>query len=159
MDILTERGQRYVEEERRVVAYMQDLYRTSFVYHTPLHTPAALDIVSIRDGQVRSVAEIKCRENTIDDFLRFGSLILTWSKVEAMQDVADALYVPGYVVLYSIPDDAICVAHIVNPDGTLAAKIDCDITATKRSCNGGQAMRKNGYIPINLFGDFEPHFF
>jgi hypothetical protein len=159
MDILTERGQHYVAAEKKAIGYLRSVYPHSHIYHTPLESPSSLDLLSVRDNRLQSVAEVKCRDNSVEEFLRFDSLVLTWSKIYAMQSVAKALCVPGFVVLYIIPDDVVCVAPVVRSNGIVVDGITRRVTETKRSCNGGRAMRENGYIPIGLFGELEPNFF
>ncbi len=159
MDILTERGQTYVEHEKRVIERLKQSYANSFIYHTPINAPASLDLISTRNGRLVAVAEVQCRNNSVDDFHKFGSLILTWTKVEALINVAVALYVPGLVILYSIPDDVVLIAKVVNPDGSLVRSLDKDHTVTQKSCNGGQATRLNAYIPIEMFGPPKPEYF
>ena len=159
MDILTPRGQQYVEHERRVIERMRSYFTDCAIYHTPINAPASLDIIVTRNGRLVAVAEIKCRNNSLDEFNRFGSLILTWTKVQALVDVATALYVPGFVVLYSIPDDEVLIANAVYRDGTIAPGIVKEHTVTQRTCNGGEVTRLNGYLPIDMFRFFEPNLF
>lgn len=159
MDILTPRGQQYVEHEKRVIERMRLYFTDCTISHTPIDAPASLDITITRQGKLIGVGEIKCRNNSIDEFNRFGSLILTWTKIEALVNVATALYIPGFVILYSIPDDEVLIAKAVYRDGTIAPSIFKQNTATQQTCNGGQVTRLNGYLPIDMFRFLEPNLF
>lgn len=156
MDILTTRGQEFVEHEAKAVSFIREACPGSTIYHTPLDKPASLDLVSTRDGVVHSVAEIKSRNNTIAEMQEWGSLILTYTKVDALRCVAMSLHVPAFVVLYLIPEDAVAVARLVHPGGELVAPITKRTTTTQRSCNGGEAVRVNAYIPLALFREIRP---
>ena len=77
---------------------------------------APLDCVFTDGEQITAVAEIKARNNTLADFQRWGSGILSASKIHHGMAAARALRVP-FIAVLGTSDDALLVWVIANANG------------------------------------------
>lgn len=136
------------EDEAAAVLYAN---RGIQYVRTPKDGPAALDAVLVHDYALIAVAEMKCRQMTADAlFLDYGGeWLVTYDKVLKLCDASRLLGVPGYGLLYLVPDRTLMTIKICDENGELAQQIIVKRTATQATVNGGQAMRVNAYIPMH----------
>ena len=147
MDILTEKGQQSLRHEEEMLAIIMDKYGLDII-ETNKDRPALCDGFIVRNGIITGVFESKCRNNTIEDFNRWGSWLVTYEKIDGLAWLSSKLCVPAVGFLYSIPDGTVLKWHITDEAGNYLIDIKGDDTITQATINGGQAKRENAYLPM-----------
>jgi len=152
LDVLSERGQQSVLQEDRAIELFEENTPNARFIRTNKSTPALLDGIILIRGELSAVAEVKCRNETLDRMVNHyrNEWLLTADKVFAGFD-AHRLFSVGTVgLLYLVPDDLVMVVWIIRGDGQLMSSMRMESTRTQRTINGGSAVRNNCYI--NLTG-------
>lgn len=108
---------------------------------------ADIDAIFYRDS-VLAVGECKTRNLTLMQLKKFGSYLVSYSKIEKLMVVSKALQCYGLLLVYLIPDSKIVWCKVCDKDGKLLVHLERRTTATQATCNGGTAVRENAYIPI-----------
>ena len=106
----------YNEKQRRA----EQLFELSTGYKTVpanAHGPSRLDGFVVKEKQFRAGYEIKCRTNTFEQLMKYGSFILTKDKVDSCMLVCSTLCIPFIAICYSIPDDEIRYWFVSNDRG------------------------------------------
>jgi hypothetical protein len=153
LDTHTEKGRQHREQETRLEQFLKHSYPQLDFLHTDPDKPAALDLLVLSGRIPSAVAEIKCRNNPMEYFEERGSLLITDHKRLMLGEVSKAFHVPGYVILYSIPDDDIRVSIVTDRTGLFCYHSPTATTQTQATCNGGTAERLNAYLPWRWFRD------
>lgn len=152
MDILTERGQQSLQDERIAALWVETKWGVRYI-ETPKSSPATIDAVLTdeRAGTIKAVVETKCRYDIdLDGFRdRYRSeWLVTWEKINRGTMIAQALGVPLVGFLYLPADKTLLIARISNPEGTLALPVRLETTETQKTVNGGRAVRTNAFIDM-----------
>ena len=147
MDILTEKGQQSLRHEEEMLAIIMDKYGLDII-ETNKDRPALCDGFIVRNGIITGVFESKCRNNTIEDFNRWGSWLVTYEKIDGLAWLSSKLCVPAVGFLYSIPDRTVLKWKITDKEGNYLFDFKVDETITQATINGGQAKRENAYLPM-----------
>ena len=150
MDVLSERGQTSLADERRAIEIFSYNYPKYFYMHTPKNMPATVDALLMISGELYSCVETKCRTMTLDDFYgRFrGRWLVTYDKIEKARQIAVSLGVRLTGFLYLKGSDTLLVADLANADGLFSRKMYIEATETQKTINGGLAVRNNAYIDM-----------
>lgn len=160
LDILTPRGQQTLRDEERAASIWQ-FHNPEFRYcTTPKDSACSVDAVLMhhRDGDVRGLVECKCRYGiTLDGFWgQFrGEWLVTMDKLCRGAAAAQMLCVPYYGFLYLVDSDVLLTRKIAESDGQFCVRFRCDTTATRKTVNGGEALRANAYIDMSQCREFE----
>ena len=101
MDILTPKGQETLKHEERALEIIGLPY-----IETPKDEPADVDGF-IYDEAIRCVYEVKCRNVTAEQIIKWGSWLITQDKVYRGSRIAKSLCVPFVGILYLIPRSAV----------------------------------------------------
>ena len=147
MDILTEKGQQSLRHEEKMLNYIKEKYKTEII-ETPKNKPALCDGFLVKNGIITGVFESKCRNNTIQDFIKWGSWLITYAKIDGLAWMSNKLCVPAFGFLYSIPDDAILMWRITDEEGNFKFELDVQKTTTQANINGGLIERENAYLSM-----------
>lgn len=157
LNVLTERGQVAVEQEREAAAIWHSSYPDLVYNDTPKDSPAAVDAIITRNGSIAAVVETKCREldhetfsNTFD-----GKWLVTLDKMLIARDIAKALNVPLLGFLYLTKDRKLLWQKLWSPQDGWNVSFSVEKTKTKKNINGGEALRDNAFIDMtkaNILG-------
>ena len=147
MDILTEKGQQSLRSEEEMLAIIMGKYDLDII-ETNKDRPAICDGFTVRNGIITGVFESKCRNNTLEDFNRWGSWLVTYEKIDGLAWLSSKLCVPAVGFLYSIPDRTVLKWKITDKEGNYLFDFKVDETITQATINGGQAKRENAYLPM-----------
>jgi len=127
---------------------------------------APVDAVMVRGGAVVVVGEVKVRTFTHDELKRYGSLMVSTSKIRAGRKAASALRVP-YMVWVAIKPNMlakkieqmdIAQFELVNSSGeyepTICDPVDgqliSEVRVTQASINGGEKIDEVTLVPLEL---------
>lgn len=150
MDVDTPTGQRFDALETRVC---QALERKWGCEALKLGKSATVDRLFLRnkDKHPLGVAEVKCRDLTIDELNEFGSYLISWNKIEALQTVATLFGVPSGVIMHPMRERPACVVYFPIADawGEPIWKGTKKETETQATCNGGTVRRVNAYLALD----------
>ena len=147
MDILTEKGQQSLRSEEEMLAIIMGKYDLDII-ETNKDRPAICDGFIVQNGIITGVFESKCRNNTLEDFNRWGSWLVTYEKIDGLAWLSSKLCVPAVGFLYSIPDRTVLKWKITDKEGNYLFDFKVDETITQATINGGQAKRENAYLPM-----------
>lgn len=153
LDILTQKGQQSVEQEKDAIAIWHHHYPSLRYCETPKKKPAAVDAVLINNANiVVGVVETKCREMTLEEFnTRYkAQWLVTFAKVLHAIEVAEALQVKMMGFLYLVPDCVLLCKTIWSPDGGYEAAFTVSKTETQKTINGGLIKRDNAFIDMGV---------
>lgn len=150
MDILSEKGQQSLRDERVLAEWFSDRFGFDWI-ETPKDRPAIVDALLLQNGVVKSVVEVKCRYD-----LSIGRLVehhdaewlITWEKVRMTMEIGKALGVSSYGILYMPNTKEVLIQKLANFDGSLVPQIRLETTETQATINGGKALRTNAFIDM-----------
>ncbi len=152
MDVLTPRGQESRNQEERAIAIWQARFPHIHYVHTPKDSPAVVDAVLVREGQIVGVVETKCRPQlTVLQFsMDYQSRwLVTKKKIDDGVQTAKALCVP-YVGFLFLPEaDLLLYQTIWRPNHGYVCDITVSDTRTQATINGGSIVRTNAFIDMS----------
>lgn len=147
MDVDTPMGQKYDALEARVCAALARQWGCEAI---KLGKSATIDRLFVKkSGHVpMGVVEVKCRDTDLNTLYGFGSYLISMNKVEACQTISTLFGLPSGVIVYPMQERPHCVLYfpVANERGEPCWKGEVGQTATKKSCNGGTAVRENAYL-------------
>lgn len=101
--------------------------------------------------------ECKCRYNM--DEAKFwgeyrGLWMITFDKLQWLCKMSVGFGIPGYGILYIVPSSALLIQKITDKDGNFVLDFEIKQTWSKATCNGGEALRDNAFIPMRGAQEF-----
>lgn len=149
MDILTPKGQKSLEQERKLLASFCAATNYS-VIETDKNQPAQVDGFIISDGTLCGVFESKCRKANVAQMHRWGDeWILTHQKLLDGAEISKRLCIPFYGIVYLLDEPIGIFIKLTDCNGTVLPKVRVENTETQATINGGTAIRANAYIDIS----------
>jgi len=152
MDILTKKGEQTVKDEYIAYQLFQSNYPHYNIVSTPKDKPSDFDGLLIRDKRIVSVIETKCRYDC--DLNKFktdynSEWLVTFDKILKIKGIADSMRVSVVGFLYLVPSRVLLVKTLIDR-GTFLTDMGIRTTKTKRSVNGGKAVRTNAFIDMRF---------
>lgn len=101
------------------------------------------------------VAEIKSRNMagsqplTVDYLRNNGGYLITHDKLKFGSDASYMFSVPFYLVVNLLMEDKILIWQVTDDQGLFIFDFDTRDTSTKMTCNGGEIVRPNSYLPVD----------
>ena len=160
LDILTPLGQESAREEQEMLDSLRITFPDSMFVNTPKNNPAKVDGFTIRNNQITSCFESKCRQMTRDQLCQWGDeWLVTYEKIVHGATLARTLCVPFYGFLYLVPDGLILTVKIADQNGDFVPPVRLERTTTRKCINGGMSVRTNAYINVSGAGSIRdmPH--
>ena len=151
LDILTPKGEITRQQELDAVAIWSQHYPAIEYRETPKDEPIAWDAHMVKDGVVRGVAEMKCREMTAGTFFgKFkGEWLVTLDKLMDCIAHASQLEVPFVGFLYLVPSRTLLMQTLWRPNSDgIVVPYRTEMTETQATVNGGKAKRINAYLDM-----------
>lgn len=156
LDINTPKGQESVEQERKMVEYVEKSWGVK-VFHTNIKDSSHIDGIIVKNKEIVGVCENKCRnlgltednllyDNKYDSY--YDSWLITYNKIEIGRMVSKIFKVPFIGFLYLVDDDITLFWKITDYDGNLLFDFKIEEKPTQANVNGGISVRKNAYLPI-----------
>jgi hypothetical protein len=146
LDCLTPRGRVWIAQQRKTAREIAARWNATLI-ETPDDTCAAIDALFARDGVLVGLAEIKCRTLSLDELKGFGDYLITAEKLERGIALAAACGV-SFVLIVRLAD-AIGWWRVSDAAGRRCLAWQERETATRATCNGGTAVRRNAYLPLD----------
>jgi hypothetical protein len=149
LDINTPVGQRYKEAQARAEKLFYDI--SGFrVFKMDPDGSSCFDGFLEYQGVLKCGFEIKSRNDTLERLYQYGTLIVSYDKIEQSREVCRALNMPFIVILYSIPDHAIRYWKVSDHRGKLYHPYQTETKWTQATCNGGKKSDKVYLLPFEL---------
>jgi hypothetical protein len=151
MDILTPRGQGSRADELLAVNIFLKHYPDFKYIETPKDSPAIIDAILVKNGEMYSAVETKCRDMSLEQFT--GSFeskwLMTYEKISKARQMAFDLGIGLTGFLYLKRSNILLVSKISCRSGLYQKKILIEATETQKTINGGKIIRNNAYIDMS----------
>jgi len=101
------------------------------------------------------VAEIKCRRSagklplTYEYLKSNGGYLITHSKLTFGQSASNVFGVPYFLIVNLLVEDRILVWKVTDDQGVFQFDFETKETPTQMTCNGGEIVRPNAYLPVD----------
>tara|TARA_R100000234_G_C5002325_1_gene180910 strand:+ start:1519 stop:2001 length:483 start_codon:yes stop_codon:yes gene_type:complete len=153
MDILTTKGQKSLEYERKMLEKIRESIckkhkNSSMLIETNKDMDAKIDGIIIKNNELSGIFESKCRDMGLIQLMEYGSWLVTFEKILDGKRLSEMLRVPYLGFLYLIKDDIVMYWKITNKYGNFMFDFDVKNTRTQKTINGGIIMRTNAYLPF-----------
>jgi hypothetical protein len=153
LDINTKKGQVALRHESRMLdtinrAMCLKHNNNSFLIETDKSSDARIDGMIVKDNKVSGIFESKCRNMSLSELKRFDSWLITLDKIMDGKRLSVMLRAPFFGFLYLIKDDMVMFWKITDKFGDFLFDFDVRRTSTRKTINGGTALRTNAYLPF-----------
>ena len=156
LDCETPLGRQFIEEQYRVQQKLQERGYTVF-NSAGKSNHADVFLCKQEDGwqTLVGIAEIKCRKSAGGEpinrqyLIDNGGYLITYTKLKYGAMVSGIHMVPFFVIVSLIDEGVILVWQITNRTGTFLDDVPQRITKTRRTVNGGDAMRTNAFLQMD----------
>lgn len=103
---------------------------------------------------VCGVAEIKSRRMAGDreltrDYIREGGYLITRDKLDYGSSCSSLFGVPFYLIVNLLCEGVILVWKVTDEHGVFEFDFDTKESSTRMTCNGGEIVRRNAYLPLD----------
>ena len=152
LDINTKKGQSSLEYEREMLEHIRSTFckkhTTSMLIETNKYKEAKVDGIIVKDNQVSGIFESKCRNMSLMELNSYGSWLITIDKIMDGKNLSKMLCVPFIGFLYLIKDKIVMYWKITDSKGEFEFDFEIKKTKTRKTINGGEAIRTNAYLPV-----------
>lgn len=154
LDCETPLGKTFIEEQYKTQAILEA--RGYTVINTPSKDHNS-DILLAKDVDGKptlyGIAEIKSRKyagNKVIDraYVESFGYLVTYEKIKYGAQVSSFYKVPFFLIVNLLLDKRILVWQITYPNGEHTMDFKVIETKTQKTCNGGEIVRRNAYLPF-----------
>ena len=143
----TKKGEAYILKEKVLADHIAREFNAQAVELGNATT--TVDRMFIRDNKVVSVVEIKHREMSLTDLMKFGTYLISYDKIINGVAISELLHVPFFVFAYLIHSGDLVYFKISDETGKDICDYVVERSETKADCNGGNAVRENAYLYLD----------
>ena len=153
MDILTTKGQKSLEYEKKMLEKIRKSIckkhkNSSMLIETNKDMDAKIDGIIIKNNELSGIFESKCRDMGLIQLMEYGSWLVTFEKMLDGKRLSEMLRVPYIGFLYLLKDKIVMYWKITDKHGKFLFDFDVKNTRTQKTINGGIIMRTNAYLPF-----------
>lgn len=154
LDCETPLGKKFIEEQYKTQAVLEA--RGYTVINTPSKDHNS-DIMLAKeiDGKLTlfGVAEIKSRrmagDKIIDrEYVKRNGYLVTYDKIKYGAQISSFYKVPFFLIVNLLLDNRILVWQLTHANGEKTIEYKLADTKTQKTCNGGEIIRRNAYLPL-----------
>jgi len=113
----------------------------------PQNEACGIDVIFHRDGELGAVAEIKCRDRTLEKIHEYPTYMIEEGKLGVGMAFGQELGVPFYLLVQLI-DGHVLIWHISDKDGRQLVPWKHDLRCVPATHAGGRAVKEMAYLPI-----------
>lgn len=146
LDCETPVGREYIRLQDRCVRGVAQTWEALPVMARVPDAP--VDCLFYISDTVIRVAEIKCRNLSLHRLMSYGSYLITAEKLAVGIRLARELGSDFWVVVWLIESGEVLGWRVYSPYMPLRVFWRERQTKTQRTCNGGEIVRLNAYLPI-----------
>ena len=147
LDINTKKGQESLRHEKKMLEKIEHSFSVQLI-ETPKKMDSKIDGIIVKDDQISGIFESKCRDMSYMELLDYKSWLVTFNKIMDGKKLSEMLRVPFFGFLYLIPDELVFYWKITDEFGEFRFGFDIKRTLTRKTINGGRAIRTNAYLPF-----------
>ena len=147
LDINTKKGQESLRHEKKMLEKIKLSFSVQLI-ETPKNMDSKIDGIIVKDDQISGIFESKCRDMSYMELLDYKSWLVTFNKIMDGKKISEMLRVPFFGFLYLIPDELVFYWKITDEFGEFRFGFNIKRTLTRKTINGGMAMRTNAYLPV-----------
>lgn len=138
LDILTPRGRIAAQDQLEAAEIVFRHSTNIWFVHTPTDDAAAVDGFVIKDGFAVAIAEIKSRDNTLEEMMgEFnGEWLLTYQKLLGIQTISRLMLIPAFGFVYLKPSACVLAIRLTDANGLIVCSHHEKRTKTQATCNG-----------------------
>ena len=149
-------GERWTQEQDAVLKRLGATFKAIPV-QTPPTADSPVDALFVRDGIIVSVAEIKCRQFSLEKLREHGSGLVTAKKLHEGIKLGATLCVP-YFVFFALTDGTIASWHISDKHGFKKFAWHESHTPTRMtSVTDATVSRLNAFLPVEHMKVYRAH--
>ncbi len=156
LNVNTPNGQVASYHEKRLLKHLKEQYPGAAFAHTPHDGPAFLDLVISNHRSIVAVAEIKTRNDPVQQMFAWGTYMISKSKIDQLAKMAPQLGVPGHLLVLFVPDDQFALCEVCDATGKFLIEFTEEMRRMKAGVNGGTKEELCAMIPMKFFRDAEP---
>ena len=155
----TPTGQRFIQLQRDTQRILE-ARGYKFIEMSKENSGHDVIIASEKGGVLTAtgIAEIKCREfigsTPITRANLKGGYLISYHKLTYGASASELFGIPYFVIVNLIPERYILIWKLAE-DGDFLFEFPVRESQTKKSCNGGVAVRLNAYLPIEKAYEFK----
>lgn len=151
IDILTPRGRIAAQDQLEAAEIVFRHSTNIWFVHTPTDDAAAVDGFIIKDNCAHALAEIKSRDNTLEDMMQKfgGKWLLTHQKLLDIHALSRLMRIPAFGFVYLKPSACVLAVRLTDKTGLIVCRYKILATETAATCNGGLARRENAFIDVS----------
>jgi len=148
LNINTPKGKKSLVYEKELTSFFERHNEGLKWIDTPKGQPALIDGIWIRDGEIKSCSEIKCRDLTEAKFLNEykAEWLVSVDKLENGRLAAKLLGVPFFGYLALVRSGVVYYKELYNSEGEPSCEWIEKHTVTPKNINGGKVRRLNAFI-------------
>ena len=147
LDINTKKGQESLRHEKKMLEKIEHSFSVQLI-ETPKKMDSKIDGIIVKDDQISGIFESKCRDMSYMELLDYKSWLVTFNKIMDGKKISEMLRVPFFGFLYLIPDELVFYWKITDEFGEFRFGFNIKRTLTRKTINGGTAIRTNAYLPV-----------
>lgn len=150
LDILTPRGRIAAQDQLEAAEIVFRHSTNIWFVHTPTDDAAAVDGFIIKDNCAHALAEIKSRDNTLEDMMQKfgGKWLLTHQKLLDIHALSRLMRIPAFGFVYLKPSACVLAVRLTDKTGLIVCSHHEKRTKTQATCNRGTATRLNSFIDV-----------
>ena len=151
LDINSEKGQETVRQENKMLKYIEDCWGVKAITtkKESEDADAVCDGFLVKNKEVIALFESKCRNLSLAKLTEYGTWLITHEKIKKCKLLSEYIRIPFIGFLYLLDDDKIMFWQITDNKGNYLFEFKNEITSTRKTINGGTAMRDNAFLPIS----------
>jgi hypothetical protein len=138
-------GKQSLERETEAVAFLEEFFAQSIARTRT--GQAVLDGIMHHNGVVTGVIEIKSRSLSLPELEKFKTGLVTEAKLAEGRSVSATLQAPFFLV-FLLKDNWMVIWEMSDKRGNKTFDYEVVRTRTKKTVEGGSAMRPNGFLPV-----------
>lgn len=140
-----------MKQERTAIRLFTEKFRGFEFFETPKDKPADIDGLIVKDGELVSGVEVKCRMMSAYELkTRYNNRwLITADKLDRGIAVCRSLGIDFRGFLYLVPDRILYIVPIWGYEKGFVADVEIDQTETQATVNGGTALRLNAYVDVS----------
>ena len=139
-------GPKFIGREAECADDLSRIWRCSIERTASDDKACRYDAFATRDGRIVSVIEIKSRDMSTDDLLKYGSLLISESKIVAGSEQSRIHGVP-FIVVAGLDDGAIVYWTMTTAEGRRTFPYQIEWRKTQATSNGGSKMDWVALLP------------
>lgn len=155
LDCQTPRGRRFIDEQHKTQCILESL---GYFFVTMSTDSSFADaIIAKRENDILKmvgVCEIKTRLMANDRPLTIkylkdnGGYLVTYEKLSNGVEASSMLSVPFFLIVRLVHESVILIWKVSDENGVFEFDFEKRRTKTKETCNGGNIVRLNAYLPV-----------